>query len=288
MMSKNSFKDFLFLTKPGIIFGNLITALSGYFLASKGDFNFSILLFMLLGLSFVIASGCIFNNIIDKQYDKIMERTKNRALAKETISNSSAFIFGLICHFIGLYLLIDFVNLKTAAYAFAGFFTYVFIYSVLKYKTSVATLLGSISGAIPPVVGYCSVTNQIDAACVVLFFIVVFWQMPHFYAISLYRLEDYKKANIPVLPLVRGIKTTQLEMFFYVIGYFVACSSLYFLSAVGNLYFIGVTLIGLMWLINAFRGFNCLNVQKWAKNMFKLSLVAVMVVSFLISYDWNV
>lgn len=194
-------KAHIVLTKPGIILGNVITTAGGFALASRGDIDFRLFFLTLIGLSFVIASSCVFNNYIDRHVDAKMGRTKNRALATGEISIKNALIFGMLLGLIGVWILFVYTNPLTVSIALAGFLIYVFPYSFGKYRTTYGTLIGSVAGATPPLVGYCAVTNSFDLGALILFFVVVFWQMPHFYAIAIYRFKDYAKAGIPVLPV---------------------------------------------------------------------------------------
>jgi protoheme IX farnesyltransferase len=166
-----------------------------------------------------------------------------------------------------------------------GFIVYLFFYTLLKYKTSTATLVGSIAGAMPPVVGYVAKSSYFDIPCLLLFLIVVFWQMPHFYAIALYRINDYKAANIPVLPIAKGIESTKKEMFIYTIAYTISCFLLAFLGYVGSFYMVAALVLGFSWIVLCIKGFKEKNVDIWARQMFKFSLVVVMILSFIISVD---
>jgi protoheme IX farnesyltransferase len=179
-------------------------------------------LLTLIGLSFVIASSCVFNNYIDRHVDAKMARTKKRALATGEISIKNALIFGILLGLIGGSLLLIYTNLLTFFIAFAGFLIYVFPYSFGKYRTSYGTLIGSIAGAAPPLVGYCAVSNHFDLGALILFLIVVFWQMPHFYAIALYRFNDYSRAGIPVLPVKKGAYVTKMHMVLYTVAFIIA------------------------------------------------------------------
>ncbi len=191
--------DYYLLMKPGIIFGNVVTFAAGFLLASKGDIKMGLFFTTLLGLSLIIASACVFNNYIDRYVDKKMERTKKRALASGLIKGRDALAFAVLLGIAGNLTLFLYANGLTVAVANVGFVVYVFLYSFLKCRTTYSTLIGSISGAIPPVVGYCAVSNQFDLAAGILFIIMIFWQMPHFFAIGLWHIDDYAKAEIPIL-----------------------------------------------------------------------------------------
>ena len=285
MIQKNKLKEYIHLTKPGIILGNLITCTSGFFLASKGDIDPALLFQTLIGLAFIIASGCVFNNYIDRKSDEKMERTKDRALVQGSISLKNARKLAIILFFLGCFVLIYFTNALALFAAMVGFIVYLFFYTLLKYKTSTATLIGSIAGAMPPVVGYVAKSSYLDIPCLLLFLIVVFWQMPHFYAIALYRINDYRAANIPVLPIAKGIEATKKEMFVYTVAYTLSCFLLAFLGYVGSFYMVTALLLGFAWIVLCLKGFKEKNVDLWARKMFKFSLLVVTILSFIITID---
>ena len=138
-----------------------------------------------------MASACVFNNYIDRQVDKKMERTKNRALVTGLISGRNAILFATLLGLIGNLILFLYTNLLTVFVAGLGFFVYVVLYSLWKCRTIYGTAIGSIAGAVPPVVGYCAVSNHFDAGALILFAMMVLWQMPHFFAIALLHFDDY-------------------------------------------------------------------------------------------------
>ena len=276
--------NYYLLTKPGIIFGNLITVAAGFLLASKGNVDLSLFFATLIGLAFVMASSCVFNNYINRQDDKKMERTKNRALVTGLISGRSAIVFGICLGIIGNSILFLYTNLLTVMVASIGFFVYVILYSFWKCRTIYGTAIGSIAGATPPVVGYCAVSNHFDMGALILFAIMVLWQMPHFFAIAMYHLDDYTKAEIPVLPVKKGILRTKIHMMVYILCFVLTASMLTFFNYTGYVYLIVTTSIGLTWLGFCLQGFKKDNDQLWGRLMFRLSLVMIIATSFLISF----
>lgn len=268
-------KSYCLLAKPGIILGNAITTAGGFALASKGHIDFFLFLATMIGLSCVIGSACAFNNYIDRESDVKMSRTKNRPLARGEISVKNALMFALALGAIGVALLGMFTNLRTLSIAIFGFLAYVILYSFSKYRSVHGTLIGSIAGAVPPVIGYCAVSNKLDAPAWILFAIIVMWQMPHFFAIAIYRMDDYAKAGIPVLPVQKGIIRTKVQMVLYIIGFIAASSLLPLFDYTGNGYFFIVLLLGAAWLLLALQGFKSTNDVRWARKMFIFSLVIV-------------
>jgi protoheme IX farnesyltransferase len=177
-----------------------------------------------------------------------------------------------------------YTNALTLILALLGLISYVFVYSFAKYKTHHGTLIGSLAGGAPPIIGYAAAAGHLDFLSFILFLILVFWQMPHFYAIAIFRASDYKKASIPVLPLAKGILQTKLQMIFYSLAFLLASLVLAFIHAAGPLYFVFMSLGGFSWLVLAIKGLTIKNDRKWARQMFFTSLFLILVFSALISF----
>ncbi len=279
------FAKYLKLTKPGIIIGNAITAIGGFALASKGDFKVGLFLAAIGGLSLIVAAGCVANNYLDREIDKKMERTQRRPLATGSISTTNALIFAIILGTLGSALLFFFTNVLALFIALFGFIIYVFFYTFFKYRTTYGTEIGSIAGGVPPVVGYCAVSHQLDGGAFLLFLIIALWQMPHFFAIALFRSKEYAAASIPVLPLVKGVHPTKVRMTFYTLAFFASALLLPFFGYTGYAY-LGVALIlGLGWLWLCLQGFKAASSEKWAHKMFRFSLIVVTLLCLMISID---
>lgn len=270
------FKNYLLLTKPGIVMGNAITCIGGFCLAFTTPFAWSLFGLTLLGLSLIVAAGCVSNNYIDRIPDGKMERTKNRPLVKGKINPAQALFFATALLLGGSGILLLTVNLLSFVFSLLGFIIYLFFYSFSKYKTPHATLIGSVAGAIPPLVGYTAASQRIDMIGGILFLMIALWQMPHFYAIALFRMEEYSKASIPVMPLVRGLKITKMQMFLYICGFIGVALLLPLLQPMGKLYVASLLTLGCAWLWIAARGFKCTNEKLWARKMFVCSLAVVM------------
>jgi heme o synthase len=277
--------NYYLLTKPGIILGNLITVGAGFLLASKGHIDLWLFFATLIGLTFIMASACVFNNYINRQVDKKMERTKNRALVTGLISERNAIIFAICLGIIGNLILFLYTNLLTVMVAGIGFFVYVILYSFWKCHTIYGTALGSIAGATPPVVGYCAVSNHFDLGALILFIIMILWQMPHFFAIAMYHFDDYVAGEIPVLPVIKGVLRTKIHMVIYIFGFIITASMLTFFNYTGYVYLIVTTGIGLAWLGLSLQGFKSTNDQLWGQNMFRLSLLVILATCFVIPFD---
>lgn len=280
-----TFKTYYLLTKPGIIRGNLITAVAGFFLASKSNIDLGLLLAVAVGVSLVIASGCVFNNYIDRHIDKKMKRTNKRALVTGAVKGKNAIIYASILGVLGFAVLALFTNLLTVLTGFIGIFFYVVVYGYYKRRSPVGTLVGGVSGSTALVAGYVAVTGWFDMGALILFLIMFIWQMPHFYAIAIYRMHDYKDAGIPVLSVVNGVDATKRQIVAYTGIYIAVVSSLTFFGYTGYTYLIIMLLLSFAWLLLALKGFHANDNIRWAKKVFGLSLIILLVFSLLISFN---
>jgi len=278
-------KAYYRLTKPGIIYGNIFTATAGFLLASGRHINFGLMLATLLGIALVIACGCVYNNYLDRGIDVKMARTKRRALVKGTISNQAALIYGTVLGVLGFIVLVSYTNTLTAILGIIALTVYVALYGIAKRRSVHGTLVGSIAGALPPLAGYTAVSNHINVAAVLIFFIVTLWQMPHFYSIAIFRFDDYKAAGLPVLPVEKGILAAKIQILLYVAAFIVATLLLTMLGYTGYIYLAVATVLGFRWLWLAIQGFRANDDKKWARKMFFTSLLIISILSVTISVD---
>lgn len=271
-------KGYLSITKPGIVFGNLISTAAGFFLAAKSETaDVYLLLNTLLGVAFVVGSGCVINNIYDRDIDKKMSRTKNRALVTGEISLDHAFGYALVLLLAGTFLLYYTTNPLASVVVLLGYIFYVFFYTMwYKRKSVLGTLVGSLSGAVPPFVGYIAVTNYVSLESVLLFTLFCIWQMPHSYAIAMFRMKDYQQAGIPVLPVVEGIYKARTHMISYVILFNLIALGLFIFGHTGYEYLVVSAAVCFMWTRVTFKTINEENYVSWSKAVFKTSLVVVM------------
>ncbi|PIT37481.1 heme o synthase [Snodgrassella alvi] len=281
-------KPYLQVTKPGIIVGNLISVVGGFLLASKGSINGFLLILTLLGVSLVVASGCAFNNLIDRDIDPKMERTKNRVLVRGLASARVTFALATILGIAGFVVLYFGANPLAMWLSVMGFVVYVGIYSLYMKRHSVyGTLIGSLSGAAPPVIGYCAVSNNFDAGALILLAIFSLWQMPHSYAIAIYRFKDYQAANIPVLPVVKGIAVAKHHITFYIIAFMFATLMLSIGGYAGYKYLVVAAAVSVWWLCMALSGYKAQNNDRiWARKLFVFSIIAITTLSIMMSVDF--
>ncbi|EFE98165.1 heme o synthase [Serratia odorifera] len=281
-------KQYLQVTKPGIIFGNLISVVGGFLLASKGSIDYPLFLATLVGVSLVVASGCVFNNYIDRDIDKKMERTKNRVLVKGLIAPNVTLVYATALGIAGFALLYTAANPLAMWLAVMGFVVYVGVYSLYMKRHSVyGTLIGSLSGAAPPVIGYCAVTNEFDAGALILLAIFSLWQMPHSYAIAIFRFKDYQAANIPVLPVVKGISVAKNHITVYILAFMIATLMLTLSGYAGYKYLVVAAAVSVWWLGMALRGYKTENDSIWARKLFVFSIVAITSLSVMMSIDFS-
>lgn len=281
-------RKYLFLTKPGILFGNFITTLGGFFLPAQGSIDILLLLLTLLGTTLVVASGCVVNNVIDQDIDTKMQRTQNRALVKKTISPTVALIYALVLGVIGFSILWFGVNGYAFLFAMIGFIVYVGFYSLWTKRTSIhQTVIGSISGASPPVIGYTAVTHQFDVAALLLFLAYALWQMPHSWAIAIYRFDDYKNAGIPILPVARSIYRTKIECVIYILLFAAVLNGLYCFGYTNVFFLITFNALTAYWLYLSVIGFKAVNDQLWAKRFFLYSVILITLLSLSFSFTYQ-
>ncbi|WP_232696674.1 heme o synthase [Brevibacillus daliensis] len=279
--------DFVQLAKPGIIISNLLTAFAGIWLASKGfeNFNFLLTIYTLVGTSLVIGSGAVLNNYIDRDLDSKMGRTKNRALVTGVIHPTTALVYGIVLLLIGLTLLNFTSNSLAAVCALIGHIFYVLIYTPMKRISSLNTVVGAVSGAMPPLIGWAAVSNDLPLGAWILFLIVFLWQSPHFLALAMLKVEDYRAGGIPMLPVVRGFYETKRQMFFWGAALLPASLFLFLYGNVGIFYFIVAAILGIVYIVLLLQGFNTKDDIAWARKLFGYSLIylTVMCAAMIIS-----
>lgn len=262
-----------------------MTTIAGYLLAAHGHVLWRSLFGVVVGTTFVIASACVFNNILDRKIDEKMSRTAKRALVTGAINTRQALVYGTLLGILGFIILLLLTNNLTTLLGLIGYASYIAAYGYAKRHSIHGTLVGTLPGAMPLVSGYTAITNNFDSGALILFMIMVFWQMPHFYAIAIYRLKDYRSAGLPVMPVKKGVLTTKVQIMIYVVGFGVASI---FLSQSGHAsrVFAGVMCaVTLYWLYLGFNGWRTKDENKWARGMFGFSLLALLVMSVLLGVD---
>jgi protoheme IX farnesyltransferase len=220
---------------------------------------------------------------MDRFFDEKMQRTKTRPLVQGTISKRQALSIASVLLIVGVLLLYITTNLICLGCSLCGFIIYVGLYTPIKVRSVHGTWIGSLAGATPPLVGYSAACQRLDITALLLFLVVALWQMPHFYAIAIYRLADYSSACIPVLPVAKGIDATKKHMLAYTIAFSTCCLLLYFFSSLSYFYLLAAIFCSVVWLAMAFGGMKKQDDEKWAKKMFRFSLVIIMTLSLALS-----
>ena len=238
--------NFLALTKPKIVLLLTLTALVGMMLTIEFYTNIFSSLASLLGFAFLAASSAALSQIFDRESDKNMERTKKRPLASGDISLTQALTFTAILLFIGSSLLLYFSNLLTLFITTFGFVFYSLVYTIyLKWATPQNIVIGGLSGALPPLIGWTAVTNEISLLPLILVLIIFLWTPPHFWPLAIDRLDEYKKEGVPMMPIAKGVSRTKKEMIVYSVLLLGASLAPFFYGLTGYFYLISTTALNL-------------------------------------------
>ena len=248
------------LTKPRVVALIVFTAIVGMFLATEGMVPLPVLIFGGLGIGLSAASGAAFNHLLDRRADRIMARTSGRPLPTGSVRTGPAVMFALALAALSVVLLITQINVLTAVLSFASMIGYAVVYTVwLKHATPQHIVIGGAAGAMPPVLGWSAVTGVVSSDALLLFLIIFCWTPPHFWALALYRRDEYAAAGIPMLPVTHGERHTLLQMVLYTI-LLIAVSVLPFATGMsGAMYLVGTLILGgifLAYVVRLFRRYS--------------------------------
>ncbi|MFX3624324.1 MAG: heme o synthase [Ectobacillus sp.] len=267
-------KDLFALMKMGIVNSNALTTFTGFWLALHFNglsfFNeLDKMLLTLVGSSLIIAGSCSLNNYIDRDIDPLMERTKHRPTVTGKFKGSFVLTYGFVLLLLGF----GFLLLTTPMTAFIGFigaFTYVVLYSLwTKRAYTLNTVIGSVSGAVPPLIGWSAVDPDLHFIAWMLFLVMFIWQIPHFLALAMKRVEEYRRAGIPMLPVIHGFEMTKRQIIIWV-----ACllPLPFYMHALGTTFMVIATLLNIGWFALGIYGFRTKDDVKWSVQMFVYSL----------------
>ena len=275
--------SFLDLCKPKIVLLLTLTALVGMLLTIEFYSNIFSGLGSLLGFAFLAASSAALNQIFDRETDKNMERTKKRPLAKGDITLSQALTFTAVLLFVGSSMLLYFSNLLTLLITTFGFIFYSFVYTIyLKWTTPQNIVIGGLSGALPPLIGWTAITNEISLLPLILVLIIFLWTPPHFWPLAIDRMEEYKKEGVPMMPIAKGVSRTKKEMVIYAVLLLGASLSPFFYGLTGYFYLVSTTALNLYFIYLCISYLNDDNNQLSMK-IFNFS-VRYMLLFFLATY----
>jgi heme o synthase len=243
-------KSYLELTKPRIVMLAAFCAVIGMFLATPALPSTQVLVFGTLGISLLAAAGFAFNCLVERGIDAKMARTRARPAARGEVGPMSNLVFSFVLGALGMGLLYWYVNPLTAWLTLATFVGYAVVYTVfLKPATPQNIVIGGASGAMPPLLGWTAVANEVTAPALILVLIIFIWTPPHFWALALYRVEDYKKSGLPMLPVTHGSEFTRLNILYYTILLLVT-SILPFVVGMSGLFYLVCALalgFGFLW-----------------------------------------
>lgn len=277
-------KDLKSLFKAGVLLANVLPVFTGFWLAlhftdkSFGHY-WGVFLLTIIGSTMVMAGALILNNWYDVDIDTVMERTKNRPTVTGNIPLNVVLTMGIVFSILGEILLL-FTTLESAFYAFLGWFTYVILYTMWsKRRYTFNTIIGSVSGAVTPLIGWTAIESSFHIIPIILFLILFIFQMPHTFAIAIKKCKEYKAAGVAMLPVVRGFAVTKVQIVFYV-----ACllPLPFFLEPLGTAFIVIATLFNVGWLAVSFRGFFTKNDLQWAHVIFLYSVNYITILFLLI------
>ena len=282
---KARIKDYIELCKPRVVALMILTSIVGMYLATKQSVPITILIFGNLGIALVAGAAAALNHLADQHIDKMMGRTQYRPIVVGKITPRNGLIFACLLCLIGMFILVYFVNALTAVLTFLSLIGYAGCYTLyLKYATPQNIVIGGIAGAVPPLLGWTAVTNSVSPQALILVLIIYVWTPPHFWALAIYRLEDYAKANIPMLPHTHGVPYTKLNILLYTI--LLTCVSLlpYIIQMSGVTYLIGIILADILFLFHAVRLYKS-DKKKYAIGTFKYSIYYLGILFVLLLVD---
>ncbi|MBP7661845.1 MAG: heme o synthase [Burkholderiaceae bacterium] len=246
--------DYFELTKPRVTLLAAFCALIGMLLASDNWVPWRVLVFGLAGISLLAGSGFTFNCLVERSIDARMARTRARASARGEVSIAGSLVFAGVLGGLGAWMLYAFVNPLTMWLTLATFVGYAVIYTVvLKPATPQNIVIGGASGAMPPVLGWAAVANEVSAPALVLFLIIFVWTPPHFWALALYRVEDYKLSGLPMLPVTHGSQFTRLNILLYTFLLLATTLLPFLIGMSGLLYLVSALVLGGVFLGYAWR-----------------------------------
>ena len=223
----------------------ILTSLVGMFLAVPGMVPLDVLILGNLGIALVAASGAVVNHLIDRKIDIIMKRTHNRPVAQGRVEPLQAGIFAIVIGVAGMAILLFWVNPLSAWLTLASFVGYAFIYTgYLKHATPQNIVIGGLSGAMPPLLGWAAVTGTIDGGALILVLIIFAWTPPHFWALAIHRKDEYAKSGVPMLPVTHGEHVTKVHIIIYTLMLVVVSVFPFFSGMSGLLYLISAFALG--------------------------------------------
>ena len=281
----NVLKNYLELTKPKVVLMMLITAIIGMLLASKSLPSLYLVIISMIGIGLCASSAATINQIIDKKIDANMVRTSNRPIPQGEITTFNASLFAFALMIVGTAILVSQVNTLTAVLTVASLIGYAFIYTVfLKRATPQNIVIGGLAGAAPPLLGWTSVTNSIDPNALLLVLIIFVWTPPHFWALAIYRKEDYARESIPMLPVTHGVRFTKLQIILYTVLLVLVSLLPYIVLMSGNIYLFSALGLGLFYLYSSIKMYLT-DDEEYPMTSFKYSIYYIFLIFLALLVD---
>jgi protoheme IX farnesyltransferase len=282
-------RQFLALTKPRVVTLIVFTAVIGMFLATPGWPPLNAVLFGTLGIALVAGAAAAINCLVEQKIDATMARTRGRPLPRGEITSLQTLVFACLVGFGGLAILYAKVNALTMWLTFATFVGYAVIYTVLlKPATPQNIVIGGASGAMPPVLGWAAVANDVAPQALLLFLIIFVWTPPHFWSLALYRSKEYARAGLPMLPLTHGPEYTRLQISLYTAALFAVTLLPFAIRMSGVLYLVAAVALGAIFMAYAVALYHRYS-DALARRMFRYSIVylAALFSALLIDHYWQ-
>jgi protoheme IX farnesyltransferase len=281
-------KDFFTLCKPKVVFVMLVTAWVGMYIASQGSVSWSTFILATVGIACEASAAAVINHLVDRHIDAKMIRTGSRPLVRGRISPQEAVAFAILLGVAGTTILYVYINFLTTILTLLTLIGYAFFYTLfLKRATPQNIVIGGIAGAMPPLLGWVAVRNAIDPFALLLVLIIFTWTPPHFWALAIYRVEDYRKANIPMLPVTHGIAFTKLSIVLYTLLLFAVTLLPYATGSCGIFYLIMAIFLGAAFFIQSLRLYWSPS-RRMALNTFSFSIVYLLVLFTALLFDYSI
>jgi len=270
---RTEWRDYYELTKPRVVILIVFTAVVGMFLSVPGWPDATLAIFGTLGIAMAASSAAVFNHVLDARIDILMMRTRGRPLPQGRLTERSALMFASSLCVVSMIILWFLVNPLTAALTFFSLIGYAVIYTAwLKRATPQNIVIGGAAGAAPPVLGWTAITNEVTSGALLLFLIVFVWTPPHFWALAIARLEEYKKVEIPMLPVTHGVPYTRLNILLYSILLLLVTIMPYLTGMSGLIYLVAALGLGSYFLYYAIRMYRDHEDEELPMQMFKYSI----------------
>jgi heme o synthase len=288
-LAPHRFRQFLALTKPRVVSLIVFTAVIGMFLAVPGLPPAHAVFFGTAGIALVAGAAAAINCLVEQKIDAVMQRTRARPLPRGELTSRQTLVFAGVVGAFGLWVLFRFVNPLTMWLTFATFIGYAVVYTVLlKPATPQNIVIGGASGAMPPVLGWAAVTNDVAPEALLLFLIIFIWTPPHFWSLALYRRDDYARAKLPMLPVTHGARYTQLQIVLYTVALFAATLMPYVIRMSGLPYLFAAIALGatfVSYAVKLYRGYS----DALARATFRFSILylAALFSALLVDHYWR-